>query len=1175
MENPYVGPRPFETGRRLFGRDRETEDLYYLLSAERIVLLHSPSGAGKSSLIQAGLIPRLAGRFDVWGPTRVNLQSPEELSGNRYVRSAILGFEQGIPEARRRGENELSPLSLSEYVRGRPRRRSAPENIVLIFDQFEEVLTVDPLAVESKQEFFAQLGELLLDPRIWALLALREDYLAPLDPYSELVPTHLKNRFRLDLLGREAARDAIVKPALEAGREFATEAVEKLVHDLATMKVQQPDGTFSEQIGHHVEPLQLQVVCRRLWERMPADDRTIDLDDVRELGNVTEALSGYYAGEVEKIADRDDRIERNIREWVGEKLITPDGIRGQVLRGAGSSEGLDNGLVAQLVNTHLVRGEQRAGAVWYELAHDRLISPVRDDNRAWFENHLHQVQKVAKVWEAQDEPPGLLLLGGELTAARLWAEQNEASLTAVEQKFLDASSTKQQSIDQERRQAARLRRLLAVVAVVALVAIAAALWAYRQQKIAEQKEKDLQVSLRTSRGLLYVANQLQAWEAYEKKQYVLAGETLELSFPGPGTSAIDDVRSFDWFQLWRLLHNEKRTLKGHQGHVTAVAYSRDGRMLASVGNDGILKVWNPVNWSELRPFESIDSPINCVSFSRDGRLLAGGSGDNTLRLWDTGTGRIVRELKGHINPVITVSFSTDGQVLASGDVRGSVRLWDVRAWQELQPALAGHDSAVLSVSFSPNSRMLASGDDTGMVKLWNTGGGKTEPASVMVHKPLVTSLSFSPDGQKLASGNGDGTVRFWDVNSGRILRESEKHSSIINSIEYSPDGQTVAVGSADGTVRVLDVKNVTNGPSSEGSMVNSQQLKNTGIAEQVLTGHGASIRSVSFSPDGGMLATGSHDRTIKLWDIEARRELPVMYPHGKAILTISFSSDGRTVATGSEDETVILTDVVKGEKLWKSGNFGSNVNSVALSADGRMLAVGTSDGRIRLLDAVSHKELWRKPATHGESVNSVAFSPDGKSLASGSIDQIVKLWDVNSGIVKRELKGHKGPVNSVSFSPDGRLLGSGSSDWTVMVWDVSNGSALHVLKGHGQMVTSIAFSRDGRMLASSGDDSILRVWDVPNGREMRKLEGDRSLILSIAFTSDGRSLASASEEGVWLWDIGTGKVLKKLQDSNAIAWAIAFSPDGRTLVGGFSDGSMIIWHGAKDEVVEHQCAGCN
>jgi hypothetical protein len=521
--NPFVGPRPFETGRRIFGRDREIDDLYYLLSAERIVLLHSPSGAGKSSLIQAGLIPRLNERFDVWGPTRVNLQPPagQPAAVNRYVRSAVLGFEQQIPSERRRSEEQLSGMTLSEYVATRPRRRSASQNTVLIFDQFEEILTADPLAIEAKHEFFRQLGDLLLDPRIWALFALREDYLAPFDQYAQQVPTHMKNRFRLDLLSRDAAKDAIVSPSLEGGRECAPEAVEKLIQDLATMKVQQPDGTFVEQLGHHVEPLQLQVVCLRLWERMPEDDLRIDLEDVTELGDVTQALSGYYAGEVETIAGGDDRIERAIREWVGAKLITPDGIRGQVLRGAGQSEGLENELIASLVNTHLVRGEQRAGAVWYELAHDRLIEPVRGNNRDWFDAHLHKVQKVATLWEAQGRPDGLLLLGEELIEAKQWAAQDESSLTAVERKFLEASTARQEAIEKDQRQAQRMHRLLVAMGIIALLAVGAAVVAgtmYRTANRAMESEKEANKKTVIAQGETAIAQQETARQLQAAKE---------------------------------------------------------------------------------------------------------------------------------------------------------------------------------------------------------------------------------------------------------------------------------------------------------------------------------------------------------------------------------------------------------------------------------------------------------------------------------------------------------------------------------------------------------------------------------------------------------------------------------------------------------------------------------
>ncbi len=202
--NPYPGPRPFGAGEKLYGRDRELTKLFYLLSAERIVVLHSPSGAGKSSLLNAGLVPRLrAERFDVW-PT-IRLSGPSANGGNRFVRSAVASLEEGLPERRRRPSAELDAVTLAEYVQGRPRRPGAPPSVVLVFDQFEEVLTLDPLGVDARHEFFEQLGEALASPEIWALFALREDYLGALDPFRDELPTRLANAFRVDLLTVDAA----------------------------------------------------------------------------------------------------------------------------------------------------------------------------------------------------------------------------------------------------------------------------------------------------------------------------------------------------------------------------------------------------------------------------------------------------------------------------------------------------------------------------------------------------------------------------------------------------------------------------------------------------------------------------------------------------------------------------------------------------------------------------------------------------------------------------------------------------------------------------------------------------------------------------------------------------------------------------------------------------------
>ncbi len=470
--NPYVGPRPFRPGEKLYGREDEITDLQYLWDAERIVLLHSPSGAGKSSLLQAGFLPRIQRDFDVWGPTRVNQEPPGgDPSVNRYALSAMQGFEEAVPERLRRPPAQLATQSLLEYYEKRPRRRSAPKRIALLFDQFEEILTVDPLAVAAKREFFDQLGELLHDPQVWALFVLREDYLAPLDPYVRQVPTHLRNRFRIDMLGLEGARQAIVNPALEGGREFP--AADQLLRDLAALQVQQADGSFREQIGHYVEPVQLQVVCRRLWDAMPAGGLSIDCADLKRFGDVTEALAGYYADSVTRVAGGDEASERAVREWFGDALIAAAGIRGQVLKGPEESEGLGNEIIAELLDTHLVRAEQRAGATWYELAHDRLIEPVRQNNAAWRDQHLSAAQQRAALWQRQGRPPGLLIRDQELAAGERWAARKPAIVTAVERRFLEQSRKVQDAVERERRQALWIRRLAIAASVVSVLALAA------------------------------------------------------------------------------------------------------------------------------------------------------------------------------------------------------------------------------------------------------------------------------------------------------------------------------------------------------------------------------------------------------------------------------------------------------------------------------------------------------------------------------------------------------------------------------------------------------------------------------------------------------------------------------------------------------------------------------
>ncbi len=486
--NPYPGPRSFQRGETLYGRQRETADLLGLLIAERIVLLSSPSGAGKTSLVQAALIPALeAEGFRVLPVMRPGLSSDKPAPGaNRYLLSLLLGLEQDLPDEQQTPLADPAGLNLADYLQAHwptPKDDTSWHGDVLIFDQFEEVLTVDPTDREDKVAFFEQVGQALRDRNRWALFSMREEFVAALDPYLRPIPTRFDKgrRFRLDLLDPDAAREAMQGPAADQVPPvaFADAAATRLADDLRRVQVQQPDGTTAATLGQVIEPVQLQVVCRRLWDNLAADDLTIDVDDLEAVGDVDTALQGYYADTVAKVASETGVRERAIREWVDRRLIAEGGIRGQVLMGVETSEGLSNAAIWPLVNAHLVRAEQRRGATWFELAHDRLIAPVRADNTTWFDANLSTLQRQAALWDKQKRPDGLLLQGEALAEAEQWAQKPGAELEPHEQDFLAACRQAQEQAVKEQRQNRRIRRLAVGLAIIAVIAVVASILAWQ------------------------------------------------------------------------------------------------------------------------------------------------------------------------------------------------------------------------------------------------------------------------------------------------------------------------------------------------------------------------------------------------------------------------------------------------------------------------------------------------------------------------------------------------------------------------------------------------------------------------------------------------------------------------------------------------------------------------
>jgi hypothetical protein len=518
IENPYVGPRTFEEkdGPLFFGREGEARDLLWLTMSEPLVLFSSPSGAGKSSLINTRLLPGLRGEgFEVLPTCRVSGALPAGVSrvNNIFVFNMLLSLDQGREEAGRLTDTHLADYLSSFSAAGheqptRSREADGKRPRVLIIDQFEEIFTAHLDHWQQRSDFFRQLHQAVsCDPLLWVMLAMREDYVATLDPYARLLPDKLRARFYMQRMGYQAALEAVKKPAEDHGRPFASGVAEALVDNLRQIYVH---GRDRPHLGEFVEPVQLQVVCYQLWENLKDCPPTeITHWDLRELGDVDTALAGFYEAAIGRAVSQTGVSEIELRDWFEHQLITEAGTRGMVYQGAEKTDDLPNRAVRLLADQFLLRAEMRAGGTWYELVHDRFVEPILQANRAW---RLRQTGLVgsALAWEAAGRSEDNLYRRARLKAAL--ADVQGQTLEPLVAEFLAASQAFDQALEEKEKQAQRqreleqtqalaeaerrraeeqaraarrLRRLALVLAAVFLVAVGAAIfaWSARQQAL--------------------------------------------------------------------------------------------------------------------------------------------------------------------------------------------------------------------------------------------------------------------------------------------------------------------------------------------------------------------------------------------------------------------------------------------------------------------------------------------------------------------------------------------------------------------------------------------------------------------------------------------------------------------------------------------------------------------
>ncbi|WP_053066163.1 CHAT domain-containing protein [Archangium gephyra] len=1213
---PYRGLLAFEAKHRrfFFGRDKLARTLLERVQQAvegklpRFQVVAGASGAGKSSVVMAGLVPLLPA--DEWD---VRVVRPGELVAEGGASDGRFASLRGLSR-RLRALASTEPLAegagfaeaeVLEEAR-RLRQRRPGRKLLLVVDQLEEVFT-QLGSVEERGALMRVLWSLggQEERACVVLCTIRVDHFercgeVALDERTRLDTVVYSEAHRVFVAHMEAEElaQAIERPAEVVGLELEAGLVEQVCQEVG----QEPGAL----------PL-LEYALDLLWQRR--EGRRLTNLAYERMGGVTGALTQtadqLYAGLSEaqrrqarrllvRLVDFRDAASPQTRRRVRVEEVWPAEDEAR--------KALEQVLEKLVGSRLLVKGREEGpegGGTWVQFAHEALIRRwtslqtwVKEDWER--EQQLREVDAWAEAWVAHqggaDQGASYLLTGDRLGYGRSVRDRFPGELSPRSLALI-AESEAAEARSQEEERASQERTLAA----------ARALAEARERELASARElattqrreaRRLRIGLAALAGLVLlalgtaaVAVSLRGEAEHQRTSALDASRVIEarhLHGQSPTLAAlvlrevVHREQTPEWMQTAvELLQTPLSTavLADHRDGVVDASFSPDGQWVVTASHDKTARVWRADGKGAPVVLRGHTEALVSAAFSPDGKQVVTASHDKTARVWRVdGMGEPV-VLRGHTEALVSAAFSPDGKQMVTASHDKTARVWRVDGTGE-PVVLRGHQSLVKSVAFSPDGTQVVTASEDTTARVWRADG-TGEPVVLRGHTEALLSAAFSPDGTQVVTASGDKTARVWRADGKGEPVMLRSHQSWVLAAAFSPDGKQVVTASGDKTARVWrvdgtgepvvlrghewDVRFATFSPDGQ-SVVTASMDKTArvwradGTGEpRVLRGHVESVVSAAFSLDSQWVVTASMDKTARVWRTHGMGEPVVLHSQHALVRSVDFSPDGRSVVTVSGENTV---------RVWRAEGTGAPVVlrghqdwvlSVAFSPDSQWVVTASADktARVWKADGTGEPVVLR---AHDGAVWSAVFSPDGQRVLTASADKTARVWRADGTGEPVVLRGHGGTVSSAAFSPDGKWVVTASVDTTARVWRADWKGEPVVLRGHGGAVSSAAFSPDGKWVVTTSRENSAWVWRADGQGELVVLRGHAGTVSSAAFSLDGKWVVTASQDRTaWVWRAdGTGEPVA-LRGHDALVSSAAFSPDGKWVVTASADKTVRVW----------------